>query len=146
MGSLRVYVIASALVCTILVAWADDPPAATPPSSQAQQSSHSSSSSASKQAPQQALDLRTPDVHKVIPPEELQAAVNAPDEDEASVPCLPVAEDKGDGQAHHCGLACFLDSIEPTHAAAALVVSVAIVAANAVHPPMALSTCPASTP
>jgi hypothetical protein len=92
MESLRTYVIASALACAVPAAWADDPPAATPPSSQAQQSSHSSSSSS---APKQGLDLRTPDVHKVMPADELEAAVNAPDEDQADQPQdVPVSGEK----------------------------------------------------
>lgn len=82
MGSLRAVVIATALGCVLPAAWADDPPAATtPPASQGQQSSHSSSA-----APPPLLDLRPPKVQNVMPPGELQAALDTPDDDEDTEP------------------------------------------------------------
>jgi hypothetical protein len=145
MGSVRVYVIASALVCS-LVAWADDPPAVTAHSSKTQQSSHSSSSSASNEVPKQKLDLRAPDVQKVMPPRELEAAENARVEDDTAPGlCLP-AKGGGDQKARpQCGLLCVLSGInsKPT-AAAALVVTAATNAPEIVHPRVALSTCPSS--
>jgi hypothetical protein len=143
MGSLRVYVIVGALACS-LAAWADDPPAVTAHSSKTQQSSHSSSSSASNEVPKQKLDLRAPDVQKVMPPEELEAAVNARVEDDTAPGLCLAVKAEADRKAHQCGLVCAMSFDSKYTATAALAVAAAIVATEAVHPRVALSTCPSS--
>jgi hypothetical protein len=76
------------------MAFAGDPAssASASSSSQAQKSSHSSAS-----AHRPALDLKAPDVRQVMPASELQAAVNAPDQDEDEPP--PQVDVSGDKPA-----------------------------------------------
>lgn len=71
MGS-RALLIATVLAFAVPAAWADDPA----PAASAQKSSASASAS------RQPLDLSTPDFHKVMPAKELEANLNAPDDED----------------------------------------------------------------
>jgi hypothetical protein len=96
--------------------------------------------------PKQRLDLRAPDVQKMMPPEELEAAVNAHVKDDTAPGlCLPV-KGEADRKAHQCGLVCTINGGDSKYTAtAALAVVAVVMATEIVHPRVALSTCPSST-
>lgn len=79
----RALLMATALALAVPAAWAGDPPSTA--------SSSSASAQKSSTPPKQLLDLTTPDFHKVVPAKELEADLNAPDEEDDDAPPPEVA-------------------------------------------------------